>query len=203
MAGSAMKLFTQAFTQSSTTEQCEARTCPPNHTHTHTHTHAAPLPPTGEGPPAAVLQEEERLGAALVHCFEAVDREVLARCRLEGTKGGATGLVVLRIGEHTPAAPLPPCSPPLFGLWPPSLRLAPRALQFGCPWPPIAAASSAWTHLHPPPPHPTPTLPPPPHWAAPTTHPTTATTPTPRRRPSPAPQATSCMQRTAATRALC
>ena len=52
----------------------------------------------GEGPPATVLQEEERVAAALVHSFEAVDREIMTRCRVEGTKGGATGLVVLRMG---------------------------------------------------------------------------------------------------------
>jgi hypothetical protein len=46
-----------------------------------------------------VLQEEERVGAALVHAFEAVDREIMTRCRVEGTKGGATGLVLLRLGE--------------------------------------------------------------------------------------------------------
>lgn len=56
--------------------------------------------PAGEGPPATALQEEERLAAAMVHSFEAVDREIMTRCRLEGTKGGATGLVVLRIGEN-------------------------------------------------------------------------------------------------------
>ena len=35
-----------------------------------------------------------------MHSFEAVDREIMTRCRLEGTKGGATGLVVLRMGEQ-------------------------------------------------------------------------------------------------------
>lgn len=54
----------------------------------------------GEGPPATAIQEEERVAAALVHSFEAVDREIMTRCRLEGTKGGATGLVVLRIGAR-------------------------------------------------------------------------------------------------------
>lgn len=39
------------------------------------------------------------MAAALVHSFEAVDREIMTKCRLEGTKGGATGLVLLRIGE--------------------------------------------------------------------------------------------------------
>jgi len=38
------------------------------------------------------------VAAALVHSFEAVDREIMTRCRVEGTKGGATGLVVLGIG---------------------------------------------------------------------------------------------------------
>ncbi|KAL4434407.1 hypothetical protein ABPG75_000848 [Micractinium tetrahymenae] len=59
---------------------------------------------TGEGPPATALQEEERIAAALVHSFEAVDREIMTRCRLEGTKGGATGLVVLRVGNQLYAA---------------------------------------------------------------------------------------------------
>ncbi|KAI3439041.1 hypothetical protein D9Q98_001451 [Chlorella vulgaris] len=59
---------------------------------------------TGEGPPASVLQEEERVGAALVHAFEAVDREIMTRCRVEGTKGGATGLVLLRLGNQLYAA---------------------------------------------------------------------------------------------------
>ncbi|KAL4428565.1 hypothetical protein ABPG77_008877 [Micractinium sp. CCAP 211/92] len=59
---------------------------------------------TGEGPPATALQEEERIAAAMVHSFEAVDREIMTRCRLEGTKGGATGLVVLRIGNQLYAA---------------------------------------------------------------------------------------------------
>lgn len=40
------------------------------------------------------------MAAALVHSFEAVDREIMTRCRMEGTKGGATGLVVLRIGAR-------------------------------------------------------------------------------------------------------
>ncbi|EFN51693.1 hypothetical protein CHLNCDRAFT_139942 [Chlorella variabilis] len=48
--------------------------------------------------------EEERVAAALVHSFEAVDKEIMMRCRLEGTKGGATGLVVLRIGNQLYAA---------------------------------------------------------------------------------------------------
>lgn len=39
------------------------------------------------------------MGAALRHAFEAVDREILVRCRLEGNKSGATGVAVLRIGE--------------------------------------------------------------------------------------------------------
>lgn len=59
---------------------------------------------TGEGPPATAIQEEERVAAALVHSFEAVDREIMTRCRVEGTKGGATGLVVLRIGNQLYAA---------------------------------------------------------------------------------------------------
>lgn len=54
----------------------------------------------GEGPPTTALQEEERIAAAMVHSFEAVDREIMTRCRLEGTKGGATGLVVLRVGAR-------------------------------------------------------------------------------------------------------
>ncbi|PSC75687.1 serine threonine phosphatase [Micractinium conductrix] len=59
---------------------------------------------TGEGPPATALQEEERVAAAMVHAFEAVDREIMTRCRLEGTKGGATGLVLLRLGNQLYAA---------------------------------------------------------------------------------------------------
>lgn len=59
---------------------------------------------TGEGPPATAQQEEERVAAALIHSFESVDREIMTRCRLEGTKGGATGLVLLRTGSHLYAA---------------------------------------------------------------------------------------------------
>ena len=43
--------------------------------------------------------EEARLAAALVHSFEAVDREIMTRSRLDGTKAGSTGVVVLRVGE--------------------------------------------------------------------------------------------------------
>jgi hypothetical protein len=38
------------------------------------------------------------MGAALRHAFEATDREILVRCRLEGNKSGATGVAVVRIG---------------------------------------------------------------------------------------------------------
>lgn len=63
-----------------------------------------PCAPAGDGPPATVVQEEERVAAALVHSFEAVDREIMTRCRLEGTKGGATALAVLRVGSQLFAA---------------------------------------------------------------------------------------------------
>ena len=60
---------------------------------------------TGEGPPAAQAAEEGRISTALVHAFEATDREILMRSRLEGSKGGATALVVLRVGESAPVPP--------------------------------------------------------------------------------------------------
>ena len=78
--------------------------------------------PAGEGPPATALQEEERVAAALVHSFEAVDKEIMMRCRLEGTKGGATGLVVLRIGGQHGAGPAATCC----------VRCAGRAGGQGC-----------------------------------------------------------------------
>lgn len=75
------------------------RACSKEHPSQHPTSPACPaLPNAGEGPPATAIQEEERVAAALVHSFEAVDREIMTRCRVEGTKGGATGLVVLRIG---------------------------------------------------------------------------------------------------------
>jgi len=49
-------------------------------------------------------QEEERMTAALVHSFEAIDKEILRRCHAENTRGGATGVVVIRIGETIYAA---------------------------------------------------------------------------------------------------
>lgn len=58
----------------------------------------------GEGPPASMAQEEERMGAALVHAFEATDREILMRCRMENGRGGATGVVIVRIGGSLYAA---------------------------------------------------------------------------------------------------
>lgn len=59
---------------------------------------------TGEGPPAVVAREEERMAAALTHAFEATDREILTRCRLEDAKGGATGVAIVRIGDVLYAA---------------------------------------------------------------------------------------------------
>jgi serine/threonine protein phosphatase PrpC len=59
---------------------------------------------TGEGPPAALAREEQRMGAALTHAFEATDRQILQRCRAEGVKGGATGVAVLRCGDQLYAA---------------------------------------------------------------------------------------------------
>jgi len=59
---------------------------------------------TGDGPPAALHREDERITAALVHAFEATDKEILTRCRTENGRGGATGVVILRIGEMLYAA---------------------------------------------------------------------------------------------------
>ena len=53
----------------------------------------------GDGPPSTQRQEAERMCAALRHAFEATDREILVRCRLEGNKSGATGVAVVRVGE--------------------------------------------------------------------------------------------------------
>lgn len=59
---------------------------------------------TGDGPPAVAAQEEERMGAALTHAFEATDREILTRCRVENLRGGACGVVVVRSGDALYAA---------------------------------------------------------------------------------------------------
>ncbi|GAB4815687.1 hypothetical protein N2152v2_002733 [Parachlorella kessleri] len=59
---------------------------------------------TGDGPPSTQRQEAERMCAALRHAFEATDREILVRCRLEGNKSGATGVAVVRVGELLYAA---------------------------------------------------------------------------------------------------
>ena len=59
---------------------------------------------TGDGPPAAAAAEEERMAPALVHAFEAADREILTRCRVENGRGGATGVAVVRVGEALYAA---------------------------------------------------------------------------------------------------
>lgn len=44
------------------------------------------------------------MAAALTHAFEATDREILTRCRLESGRGGATGVVIVRIGDILYAA---------------------------------------------------------------------------------------------------
>jgi serine/threonine protein phosphatase PrpC len=59
---------------------------------------------TGDGPPAALHREDERITGALIHAFEATDKEILTRCRTENGRGGATGVVILRIGEMLYAA---------------------------------------------------------------------------------------------------
>ena len=59
---------------------------------------------TGNGPPAVAHRESERMSAALVHAFEATDKEILSRCKVENGRGGATGVVVLRLGRTLYAA---------------------------------------------------------------------------------------------------
>jgi serine/threonine protein phosphatase PrpC len=59
---------------------------------------------TGDGPPATIHREGERITAALIHAFESTDKEILTRCRTENGRGGATGVVILRIGEMLYAA---------------------------------------------------------------------------------------------------
>lgn len=59
---------------------------------------------TGSGPPGTAHRESERMSAALVHAFETTDREILTRCRVENGRGGATGVVILRLGETLYAA---------------------------------------------------------------------------------------------------
>lgn len=59
---------------------------------------------TGSGPPAALAQEEERVQKALIRAFEQTDKEILERCRQEGGRSGATGVVVMRIGQSLYAA---------------------------------------------------------------------------------------------------
>lgn len=59
---------------------------------------------TGDGPPTTLLLEEEKMAAALVHSFETTDREILTRCRLEGIRGGATGVAIIRTGDILYAA---------------------------------------------------------------------------------------------------
>eukprot|EP00879_Flechtneria_rotunda_P000997 GHRR01001131.1.p1 GENE.GHRR01001131.1~~GHRR01001131.1.p1 ORF type:complete len:866 (+),score=406.00 GHRR01001131.1:371-2968(+) len=56
------------------------------------------------GPPAVVRQEEAAVGAALRSAFRQVDDQVLAVARREGTRDGATALVVLRLGGALYAA---------------------------------------------------------------------------------------------------
>jgi serine/threonine protein phosphatase PrpC len=65
---------------------------------------AAAAAAAGSAPGAAAREEEARVGAALVRAFEATDAEILARCRAEGARGGATGVVLLRAGEALFAA---------------------------------------------------------------------------------------------------
>jgi serine/threonine protein phosphatase PrpC len=44
------------------------------------------------------------VASALIRAFEITDKEILARCQLEGGRSGATGVVVVRIGETLYAA---------------------------------------------------------------------------------------------------
>ena len=61
---------------------------------------------TGDGTAPTTIHNEEfnRMSAALTYAFEATDREILTRCQVENGRGGATGVVVLRIGETLYAA---------------------------------------------------------------------------------------------------
>lgn len=59
---------------------------------------------TGHGPPTSLAQEEERIQKALVRAFEVTDEEILERCCQEGGRSGATGVVVVRIGNSLYAA---------------------------------------------------------------------------------------------------
>lgn len=161
------------------------RACSKQHPSQHGSCPACPaLPIAGEGPPATAIQEEERVAAALVHSFEAVDREIMTRCRVEGTKGGATGLVVLRIGgpvvsnlsPMTHASPETHLSPKAHVSQPRNTTAEAHAMRASAAdssslpcnvrWRPCS--SHAWSSMHGGP---------------------------------PLPQATSCMRRTAATRA--
>uniref|UniRef100_A0A383WM94 PPM-type phosphatase domain-containing protein n=1 Tax=Tetradesmus obliquus TaxID=3088 RepID=A0A383WM94_TETOB len=56
------------------------------------------------GPPAIVKQEEAAVGSALKHAFRQVDDMVLSTARHEGTRDGATALVLLRLGNALYAA---------------------------------------------------------------------------------------------------
>lgn len=58
----------------------------------------------GSAAPAATLQESQHMTAALVHAFEAIDHEILTRCRRDGGRDGATGIVIVRLGEMLYAA---------------------------------------------------------------------------------------------------
>lgn len=49
-------------------------------------------------------EEAERMTAALVQAFEATDHEILMRCRRDGGRDGATGVVIVRLGEVLYAA---------------------------------------------------------------------------------------------------
>ena len=59
---------------------------------------------TGAGPPGSTHRESERMSAALIHAFEATDKEILNRCRMENGRGGATGVVLPRLGDTLYAA---------------------------------------------------------------------------------------------------
>ncbi|WIA44540.1 hypothetical protein OEZ86_007274 [Tetradesmus obliquus] len=56
------------------------------------------------GPPAVVKQEEAAVGSALKQAFRQVDDMVLSTARHEGTRDGATALVLLRLGNALYAA---------------------------------------------------------------------------------------------------
>ena len=150
-----------------------------------------PPPGAGEGPPATALQEEERVAAAMVHAFEAVDREIMTRCRLEGTKGGATGLVLLRLGGWVGG---------WDGGWVGTTLVREIASMRRC-CPCLAACTGRLVPSPAQPSRPHPTAPAPVPSCQPALALRTSQSLVPASTPTDTTQATSCMPRTAATRA--